>query len=116
LELIMPRIIPTTIGVSVRPAWIGAYALERSLVALRHADQADEWVLSRDELIRRFTALPADQFPQTRRYAAELTAGVGNERFDFTLSLITDNLTQPPAHNFSPSMPHQQPGAPERAG
>jgi hypothetical protein len=44
--------------------------------------------------MRRFTAPPADQFPQTRRYAAELTSGSGHERFDFTLSLITDNLAQ----------------------
>jgi len=49
-----------------------------------------------DELVRRFTGLPADQFPQTRRYAAKLTSGTGHERFDFTLSLILDNLTQRP--------------------
>jgi hypothetical protein len=37
-------------------------------------------------------ALPADAFPSTRRYAAELTSGTGHERFDFTLGLIVDNL------------------------
>jgi AcrR family transcriptional regulator len=76
--------------------YVSAYALEISLVTLRQADQNDDWVLSRDELMRRFTALPAEQFPQTRRYAAELTSGTGHERFDFTLSLIVDNLTQRP--------------------
>jgi AcrR family transcriptional regulator len=73
--------------------YVSAYALELSLVALRRADQDDDWVLSRDELMRRFTALPADQFPQTKRHAAELTSGKGHQRFDFTLGLILDNLT-----------------------
>ncbi len=74
--------------------YVGAYALEMSLVGLRQAHQDDDWVLGRDELVRRFTALPADQFPDTRRYAAELTSGTGHERFDFTLSLIVDNLSR----------------------
>jgi AcrR family transcriptional regulator len=74
--------------------YVSAYTLEISLVALRQEHQDDDWVVNRDELIRRFKALPADQFPQTTRYAAELTSGTGHERFDFTLSLIVDNLTQ----------------------
>jgi hypothetical protein len=52
-------------------------------------------VVSRDELIRRFTALPSDQFPQIRTYAAELTSGTGHERFDFTFVLIVNSLTPP---------------------
>jgi AcrR family transcriptional regulator len=74
--------------------YVSAYALEISLVALRQEHQDDDWVVSRNELIRRFKALPAEEFPQTRRYATELTSGTGHERFDFTLSLIVDNLTQ----------------------
>jgi len=77
--------------------YVGAYTLEMSLVAQRPGQQDDDWVVGRDErgeLMRRFAALPPDQFPQTRRHAAELTAGTGHERFDFTLSLILDNLTQ----------------------
>ncbi len=74
--------------------YVSAYALELSLVTLRQAHHDDDWVVSRDELIGRFTALPVDQFPQTRLHAAELTSGTGHERFDFTLSLIVDNLTQ----------------------
>jgi AcrR family transcriptional regulator len=72
--------------------YVGAYALETALVTQRQSRPDDGWVVSRDELVRRFTALPADRFPQTRRYAAELTSGTGHERFDFTLSLIVDNL------------------------
>jgi hypothetical protein len=45
-------------------------------------------------MIRRFTALPAGTFPQTRRYAAELTSGTGHDRFEFTLGLIIDNLSR----------------------
>ena len=56
-----------------------------------------EWVVSHDELLSRFAALPADRFPHIRRYAAELISGTGHERFDFTLGLIVDNLTRPPA-------------------
>ncbi|HJP76926.1 MAG TPA: TetR/AcrR family transcriptional regulator [Pseudonocardiaceae bacterium] len=67
--------------------YVSAYALERALVP---RDQ--EWVLSREELINRFSALPADRFPNTQHYAAELTSGSGHDRFDFTLDLITANL------------------------
>jgi len=48
-----------------------------------------------EELLRRFTALPADTFPHTRRYAAELISGTGRDRFEFTLGLIMDNLGRP---------------------
>jgi AcrR family transcriptional regulator len=72
--------------------YVSAYALEISLVAQRQSRQNDDWVVGRDELVRRFTALSDDQFPQTRRYAAELTAGTGHERFDFTLDLILNGL------------------------
>ncbi len=51
------------------------------------------WVVSRDELLRRFAALPA-AFPQTRRYAAEITAGAGHDRFDFTIGLMIDGLAR----------------------
>jgi AcrR family transcriptional regulator len=73
--------------------YVSAYALEQSVVRQRkHPDQ--EWVVGGEELIRRFTALPADTFPQTRRYAAELTSGTGHDRFEFTLALFLDNLTR----------------------
>lgn len=93
--LLAGRIPPQTAAwaIDALSLYVAAYALEISLVAQRHSQQADDWVVSRDELVRRFTALPASQFPQTRRYAAELTSGTGHERFDFTLSLIIDNLT-----------------------
>ena len=50
-------------------------------------------MVSREELLGRFAALP-DSFPQTRRYAAELTSGHGHERFDFTLALMVDGLAR----------------------
>ena len=79
--------------------YVCAYTLEISTIAQRLNQQDDAFFVSReehDELVRRLTALPADQFPQTRRYAAELTSGTGHKRFDFALSLIVDNLTQGP--------------------
>ncbi|MEU8975349.1 TetR/AcrR family transcriptional regulator [Streptomyces monashensis] len=83
--------------------YVGAYALEQSLVQQRRRHPDQEWVLGREELVRRFTALPADTFPQTRRYAAELTSGTGHDRFEFTLGLIMDNLTQPRPARLSDS-------------
>jgi AcrR family transcriptional regulator len=73
--------------------YVGAYALEHSLVQQRQQHHDHSWVLSREELVNRFSALPADRFPHTRRHAAELTAGTGHDRFDFTVTLIIDNLT-----------------------
>ncbi|WP_369214754.1 TetR/AcrR family transcriptional regulator [Streptomyces flavofungini] len=72
--------------------YVAGYALEHSLVLRRRKSEDDEWVLSHDELVRRFTALPADTFPKTRKHAAELTSGTGHDRFDFTLDLILDGL------------------------
>ncbi len=74
--------------------YVASYALETSMVQQRQKDPDEAWVLSREELVRRFRALPDAEFPQTRRYAAELTAGVGHQRFDFALGLLVDNLVQ----------------------
>ncbi|GAA1439200.1 TetR/AcrR family transcriptional regulator [Leifsonia poae] len=75
--------------------YVGVYALELSLVSQRRGHEEDAWFVTReerDEVVRRFTALPADRFPQTRRYAAELTSGTGHERFDFTVGQLLANL------------------------
>ncbi|MEU4149977.1 TetR/AcrR family transcriptional regulator [Streptomyces sp. NPDC026659] len=87
--------------------YVNAYSLEVSLANSRvdrggepgagtgsgagEAPGADGWVVGRDELLRRFAALP-DTFPQTKRYAAELTAGTVHDRFDFTIGLMIDGL------------------------
>jgi AcrR family transcriptional regulator len=72
--------------------YVGAYTLEAALASRRRSHGDDGWVVSRDELMSRFAALP-DSFPQTRRYAAELTAGTGHDRFDFTIALMVDGLS-----------------------
>lgn len=72
--------------------YVNAYCLEIAEYERRRGSDDDAWVVSREELLRRFAALP-DSFPHTKRYAAELTAGQGNDRFDFTLGLIVDGLT-----------------------
>jgi AcrR family transcriptional regulator len=72
--------------------YVNAYSLEVSLANRRLGHRADDWVVSRDELLRRFAALP-DMFPQTKRYAAELTAGTVHDRFDFTIGLMIDGLS-----------------------
>ncbi|GAA5151213.1 TetR family transcriptional regulator ActII [Pseudonocardia eucalypti] len=72
--------------------YVAAYCLEVSIARRRSARDEEPWVLDRDELRRRFTALPAETFPHTTRHAAELTAGEGHDRFDFTLTLMVDGL------------------------
>jgi len=71
--------------------YVNAYSLEVSLVDERLTHDENSWVVSRAELLRRFAALPGT-FPQTKRYAAELTAGTGHDRFDFTICLMIDGL------------------------
>jgi AcrR family transcriptional regulator len=73
--------------------YVASYALENSMMWRRQKDRNATWVLSQDELMLRFDALPEADFPITRRYARELTSGTGHERFDFTLGLLIDNLT-----------------------
>jgi hypothetical protein len=72
--------------------YVAGYCLERSIARQRSSHDDAEWVLDRDELVRRFTALPREAFPHTTRYAAELTAGDAHDRFDFTLTLMVDGL------------------------
>jgi len=74
--------------------YVAAYCLEASIARQRAVDDDAEWVHDRAELRRRFGALPAETFPQTRRYAAELTSGEGHDRFDFTLALMVDGLAR----------------------
>jgi AcrR family transcriptional regulator len=71
--------------------YVNAYSLEVSLLDTQPAHDEDGWVVSRAELLRRFAALPGT-FPQTKRYAAELTAGTGHDRFAFTVGLMIDGL------------------------
>ena len=81
--------------------YVAAYCLEASIARRRSVQDDAAWVLDRDELLRRFTALPAETFPHTTRHAAELTAGEGHDRFDFTLALMIDGL----AHHETVSRP-----------
>ena len=73
--------------------YVNAYSLELSLVNQRLNHTDGSWVVSRDELLRRYAALPGT-FPQSKRYAAELTAGTGHDRFDFTIGLMIDGLAR----------------------
>ncbi|MGV9338462.1 TetR/AcrR family transcriptional regulator [Streptomyces sp. NPDC003688] len=74
-----------------RGAGTGSGAGEAPGTGTGEVPGADGWVVGRDELLRRFAALP-DTFPQTKRYAAELTAGTVHDRFDFTIGLMIDGL------------------------
>ncbi|XVU29685.1 TetR/AcrR family transcriptional regulator [Actinoplanes sp. CA-054009] len=69
--------------------YVNAHSLEVSLI---HGDHG--WVAGHEELAARLTALP-DSFPNTRRYAAELTSGTTADRFEFTLNLMLDGLRPP---------------------
>src|ERR1700689_474406 len=73
--------------------YVNAYSLEISLVDQQPSRRGGGWVVSRDELLRRYAALPGT-FPHTKRYAAEITAGTGHDRFDFTIGLIIAGLAR----------------------
>ncbi|WP_165956654.1 TetR/AcrR family transcriptional regulator [Kribbella antibiotica] len=73
--------------------YVNAYALERSLVVQRQQQEGADWVLSPEEIIARFDALPDDRFPNTRRYAVELTSGSGHDRFDFAINQLIGNVS-----------------------
>jgi AcrR family transcriptional regulator len=75
--------------------YVNAYSLEVSLADSRRGRSEDGWVVGQDELLRRFAALP-DTFPQTKRYATELTAGTLHDRFDFTIGLMIGGLPAAP--------------------
>jgi AcrR family transcriptional regulator len=83
--------------------YVAAYCLELSIARQRSVDDDAAWVLDRDELLRRFTALPAATFPHITRHAAELTAGDGHDRFDFTIELMIAGLAH--TSNLSLSNP-----------
>ncbi len=72
--------------------YVAGYALEISMVRQRQKDPDAAWVLTQDQLVDRFQALPQATFPNTRRYATELSSGSGHQRFDFALTLLVDNL------------------------
>lgn len=74
--------------------YVAAYCLEASIVRQRSAQEDAVWVLDRDELLRRFADLPPEAFPHITRHAAELTAGEGHDRFDFTLALMIDGASR----------------------
>jgi AcrR family transcriptional regulator len=69
--------------------YVNAYSLEYS----RATKDGGAWVRSREDTMSRFAALPGS-FPHTKRYAAELTAGTGHDRFDFTVNLMLDGLPE----------------------
>ena len=79
-------------GIDALVLYVNAYCLETYLVSKHPGHGERDWVVSRDELLRRFAALPDETFPQTRRYATELTAGAEHERFGFTITLMLDGL------------------------
>jgi hypothetical protein len=79
-------------GIDALLLYVAAYCLESSIARQRSASDDAAWVVDRDELVRRFAALPAATFPHTTRHAADLTAGEGHDRFDFTVGLMIDGL------------------------
>ena len=71
--------------------YVTAYCLEMSMW-VRQMSDSKGWVVEQETLSRRFAALPDDEFPLTKRYAPELTAGEGHDRFDFAVRTMIDGL------------------------
>ena len=49
-------------------------------------------MVTHETLMGRFAALSDEEFPLTKRYAAELTAGEGHDRFDFAMRTMINGL------------------------
>lgn len=71
--------------------YVNAYCLELSMW-VEQMNHDGGWVMTHDTLMKRFAALDDRDFPLTKRYAAELTAGEGHDRFDFALRTMVDGL------------------------
>ena len=69
--------------------YVSAFCIEASLIDARV--ERDGWTLRRTELQDRLAALP-DDFPHTKRHAAQVTSGTPAERFEFTVNTILDGL------------------------
>ncbi|WP_246227235.1 TetR/AcrR family transcriptional regulator [Mycolicibacterium helvum] len=81
--------------------YIAGYCLENYILAQRKNHNHADWILDTEELHRQLTELPPEAFPHTTRYAAELTAGTGHDRFDFTVTLMLNGLARPPKSELS---------------
>ncbi|MDQ2782439.1 MAG: TetR/AcrR family transcriptional regulator [Actinomycetota bacterium] len=75
--------------------YVAAYCLEVSLW-MRDATTDDPWEFETD-FRAAFDALPADEFPMTKKYASELVAGEGHDRFDFAVTTLLSGLGGRPA-------------------
>jgi AcrR family transcriptional regulator len=71
--------------------YVNAYCLELALW-LRQMNHEGGWVVTHDTLMGRFEALSEEDYPLTKRYAAELTAGQGHDRFDFAMRTMINGL------------------------
>ena len=72
--------------------YVSAYCLEMSMWVRQMEHESGSWALTQEALMERFVALPESDFPLTKRYASELTAGEGHDRFDFAMRTMLDGL------------------------
>ena len=99
----------------VRPQ-IAAWSLDRLFLYIvsdayessLHMAQVDDGRSEREyfddftnQLTEYYENLPADRFPNIRKYARVLTSGEGNDRFEFGLDMIIDGLARYVEHDKS---------------
>ena len=84
---------PQSAGWATDPLFL--YIAAYSVVSLRRHPEEDEAAETADraEVLERFLMLPATRFPNTVAHAAELTAGHGHDRFDFTVKAILSGIS-----------------------
>lgn len=73
------------------PLYVTAVAYEESLYA-NQGVTTEEMTAYVDQMRDYFAALPADQFPNLKALAGPLTAGSGDERFEFGLEVLVRGL------------------------
>jgi AcrR family transcriptional regulator len=78
-------------GVDALSLYVNANSWEVSQL-MKHENNAGEWVLSPEQLLVRFAALPDQVFPHIKQYAVELTRGSVSDRFEFAIGCMLDGL------------------------
>jgi AcrR family transcriptional regulator len=73
------------------PLYVTAIAYEESLYS-QQGVSAEEMAAYANQMRDYFAALPADEFPTLKALAGPLTAGTGDERFEFGLEVLVRGL------------------------
>jgi AcrR family transcriptional regulator len=88
-------------------AWTADILTAQVTYAAIEAEQRDPEALAA-EVTANFARLPADRFPLITRYAAQLVAGNGDERFRFAIDAVIDSALARASHTPDSRRPRRE--------